>query len=126
MNELKKDDLIKARKLCNIFRFIDDLNTISDGGEFESSYSNIYTEELQLGKEYTDKHEASFLDLNIKIKDGKFQFGLIDKRDYFLFLLSECQTSHVMYHLIKFILPLVLYRSELLEQVTTMIILHSN
>ena len=99
MNDLKKNNLIKARKLCNIFRFIDDLNTINDGGEFESSYSNIYTE-LQLGKEYTDKHEASFLDLNIKTKDGKFQFGLIDKRNYFLFLLSECQTSHVMYHLV--------------------------
>ena len=41
MNELKKNDLIKARKLCNIFRFIDDLNSINDGGEFESNYSNI-------------------------------------------------------------------------------------
>ena len=80
MNELKKNDLIKARKLCNIFRFIDDLNSINDGGEFESNYSNIYPEELQL-----DKHEASFLDLNIKLKDGKFYFGLFDKRDSFPF-----------------------------------------
>ena len=37
INELKKNDLIKARKLCNIFRFIDDLNSINDGGEFESN-----------------------------------------------------------------------------------------
>ena len=51
MNELKKNDLIKARKLGNIFRFIYDLNYINDGGEFESSFSNIYPEELQLGKE---------------------------------------------------------------------------
>ena len=85
MNELKKNGLIKARKLCNIFRFIDDLNSINDGGEFESNYSNIYPEELQLGKENTDKHEASFLDLNIKIKDGKFHFGLFDKRESFPF-----------------------------------------
>ena len=85
MNELKKNDLIKARKVCNIFRFIDDLNSINDSGEFESNYSNIYPEELQLGKENTDKHEASFLDLNIKIKDGKFHFGLFDKRDSFPF-----------------------------------------
>ena len=49
MNELKKNDLIKARKHCNIFRFIDDLNSINDGGKFES-YSNIYPEELRLGK----------------------------------------------------------------------------
>ena len=27
MNELKKNDLIKARKLFNMFRFIDDLNS---------------------------------------------------------------------------------------------------
>ena len=81
MNKPKKNGLIKARKLCSIFRFIDDLNCINDGGEFESNYSNIYPEELQLGKENTDKHEASFLDLNIKIKDGKFHFGLFDKRD---------------------------------------------
>ena len=85
MNELKKNDLVKARKLCNIFRFIDDLNSINDVGEFESNYSNIYPEKLQLGKEDIDKHEASFLDLNIKIKDGKFHFGLFDKRDSFPF-----------------------------------------
>ena len=60
MNEFKKNDLIKARKLCNIFRFMDDLNSINDGGEFESSHSNIYLEESQLGKENTDKNEASF------------------------------------------------------------------
>ena len=85
MNELKKDDLIKAKKRCNIFRLIDGLNSINDGGEFESNYSNIYPEELQLSKENIDKHEASFLDLNIKIKDGKFHFGLFDKRDSFPF-----------------------------------------
>ena len=51
MNELKKNDLIKARKLGNIFRFIYDLNSINDGGEFGRSFSKIYPEELQLGKE---------------------------------------------------------------------------
>ena len=89
MNELKKNDLIKARKLCNIFRFIDDLNSINYGGEFESNYSNIYPAELQLGKENTDKHETSFLDLNIKIEDGKFQFGHFDKRDSFPFSIAR-------------------------------------
>ena len=44
MNELKKNDLIKDRKFCNIFRFIDELNSINDGGDFESNYSNIYPE----------------------------------------------------------------------------------
>ena len=85
MNKLKQNDLIKARKLCNIFRFIVDLNSINGGGEFESNYSNIYPEDLQLGKENTYKHEASFLDLNIKIKDGKFYFSPFDKSDLFPF-----------------------------------------
>ena len=99
MNELKKNDLIKARKLCNIFRFIDDLNSINDGREFESKYSNIYPEELQLGKENTDKNEASFVDLNIKIKESFILVSLI-KKIPFLFLLSKCQISQVMYHLV--------------------------
>ena len=60
MNEIKKNDLIKARKLCHIFRFIDDLNSTNGGGEFESNYSNIYSWELALGKENTDQHEAIF------------------------------------------------------------------
>ena len=85
MNELKKNDLLKARKICNIFKFIDDLNSINDGGEFESNNSSIYPEELQQGKENTDKNENSFWDLNTKIKDGKFQFGLFEKRDSFPF-----------------------------------------
>ena len=50
MNELKKNDLNKVRKLCNISRFIDDSNSVNDGGEFESNYSDIYPEELQLRK----------------------------------------------------------------------------
>ena len=48
MNKIKTNDLIKARTFCNIFRFIDDLNSINDDGEFESNYSNIYPKELQL------------------------------------------------------------------------------
>ena len=85
MNELKKKDLIGARKLCNIFRFIDDLNAINDAGEFEKHFQDIYPGELELGKENSSNLEASFLDLDIKIKDGRFQVGLFDKRDGFPF-----------------------------------------
>ena len=103
MNEQKKNDIIKARKLCNVLIFIDYLNTISDGGEFESNYSNISPEELQLGKKNTDKHEAIFLDLNFKIKDGKLHFGLFDKRDSFTLCIvrmpgdSSNVTSSIVY-----------------------------
>ena len=58
---------------------------INGGAEFESSYSNIYPEEIQLGKENTDKHGASFWDLDNKIKDGRFHFGLFNKKDLFPF-----------------------------------------
>ena len=85
MNELKKNELIKARKLCNIFKFIDDSSSINNGGDFESNYSKINPEELQLGKENTDKHEAILLDLNIKINYEKFHFGLFDKTHSFPF-----------------------------------------
>ena len=60
MNKLEKNGLIKARKICNIFSFINDLNPINDDGQFGSNYSNIYPNELKLGKGNTDKHEASF------------------------------------------------------------------
>ena len=45
----------------------------------------IYPEELQLSEENTDKPEASFLDLDIKIEDGKFHFVLFGKRYSFPF-----------------------------------------
>ena len=98
----------------HIFRFIRNLNFINDGQEFESNYSkNIYPEKLQLGKENTDKHEASFLDLNIKIKDGKFHFGLFDKRDSFPFSIVKMpdKSSNV---------PSSIVYSTMLEQVTTL------
>ena len=49
MNERKKKDLIRARKRCNIFIFIDDLNAINDAREFEEHFQDIYPEELELG-----------------------------------------------------------------------------
>ena len=51
MNELKKNELIKTRKLCNIFRFIDDLNSSSDDGKIESNNCNIYPEDRRGGSE---------------------------------------------------------------------------
>ena len=40
---------------------------------------------LHLNKENLDNLEASFLDLEIKIENGKFIVGLFDKTDNFLF-----------------------------------------
>ena len=100
MNELKENYLNKERKTCHIFRFKDDLNSINDSGEFQSNYSNIYHEELLLGKENTDRYEANFLYLIIKIKMESFILISLIKEIHFFFLLSECQTSQVMYHVV--------------------------
>ena len=85
MKELMKKDLMQARKFSNLFRFIDDLSAINDGGLFENNFKDIYPEELELGKENTSNNEASFLDLQINIKNSKFEVGLFDKRDSFPF-----------------------------------------
>ena len=63
---------MRGRKFGYLFRFIDDLNDINDGGEFEKSLKNIYSKELQLNKENLLNVEASFLVLQIKLENGKF------------------------------------------------------
>ena len=44
MKYLKKNDLIRTRKLFNLFIFIHNLNMINDGGEFEKNYKDVYPE----------------------------------------------------------------------------------
>ena len=72
--------------LCNTFRFIDDLQTINDNGEFSRSYAEIYPEELELKKENEDSNlKASYLDLDISINGNVFEYELYDKRNAFQF-----------------------------------------
>ena len=85
INSVKKHDFIRARRLCNIFRFIDDLSVFNDDKEFEKNIKEIYPKELELTKENSNNPEASFLDLQIKVLNGKFVVGLFDKRDSFPF-----------------------------------------
>ena len=85
INDLKKTDLLTARKIKNIFRFIDDLNSINDHNIFFDNIENIYPEELELGKENINDQEATFLDLQIKIINNQFDVSLYDKRDDFNF-----------------------------------------
>ena len=85
LKNIQKTDIARARRLANNFRFIDDLAAINDGGEFSRSYLEIYPPELELSRENADILSASFLDLHIKIRQGKFSTGLYDKRDNFPF-----------------------------------------
>ena len=48
------------------------VNSTNDGGEFETNCCNISPDQLELCKEIADNHDATFLDLDIKIRDGKF------------------------------------------------------
>ena len=82
--QLKKKDLVSARKFGNTFRFIDDLCAINDGGLFEKHFREIYPPELELKKEHGDDR-ATFLDLDIQIAEKEFSTCLFDKRDAFPF-----------------------------------------
>lgn len=68
---------MKARKPCNAFKFMHNLKSVENGEEFET----IYPLELQIGKVNKVKHEARFLDVNIKIRDEELQTGLFNKKD---------------------------------------------
>ena len=72
LNKMKKENNILARKFNKVYRFIDDLLAINDGGEFEKCCSQIYPEELELKKENVSNIETNFLELNIKISDKMF------------------------------------------------------
>ena len=84
IQNLRKADVAKARLFRNTFRFIDDLLTINDNGEFEKCYRDIYPTELELKKEHSGR-QVSFLDLKIELNDRSFQTSLFDKRDDFPF-----------------------------------------
>ena len=74
----------RAYHFHSVGRFIDDLCAINDREEFLSSYKEIYPPELELKIEHQGTH-ATFLDLDITIKDYIFVYKLFDKIDAFPF-----------------------------------------
>ena len=89
IKSIKKSNNILARKFGQVFRYIDDLLALNDGGSFESYYKDIYPEELQLNKENADSSSTNFLDLTISIENGVFVTRLDDKRDHFGFSITR-------------------------------------
>ena len=85
LKTMRKTNNILARKFGNVFRFIDDLNAINDGGVFEQYHKDIYPAELELKKENIVNSHATFLDLEISIVNNRFETKLYDKRDNFEF-----------------------------------------
>ena len=84
IKKLKKDDLQKARRFSNTFRFIDDLLTINDDNLFSNNFGQIYPEELQLNLESSGE-SVNFLDLNLSNHNGHVEVKLYDKRNNFPF-----------------------------------------
>ena len=68
----------------NTSRYLDDICNI-DNDFFHSAIKNIYPDELELKKANTIDTNASFLDLNMSIINGKIITSIYDKRDSFDF-----------------------------------------
>ena len=102
VTKLIRTDRYRGFKFKNCFRFIDDACNLNDGGEFQRSYPEIYPKELELKCEHEGDH-ATFLELDITIKDGIFVYKLFDKRDNFPFFIVRMPDlagnipSHVFY-----------------------------
>jgi len=84
VKNLKKENLQKARRFSNTFRFIDDLLTINDNNLFKENFKDIYPPELQLNLESTGDH-ITFLDIDLKNVEGRLDIKLFDERDSFSF-----------------------------------------
>ena len=77
---MSRTDRYRGFKFKHCFRFIDDACSINDDNEIENSYKEIYPKDLHLKCEHTGNH-ATFLGLDITIKDGVLIYKLFDKRD---------------------------------------------
>jgi hypothetical protein len=82
---LLKSDSVRARKFRHIFRFIDDLISLNDDGEFSKSYLEIYPPEMELKRENHDDDSGSYLDLGLEIVDRQITSNLYDKRNAYNF-----------------------------------------
>ena len=79
-----KTDKVRARKILNAMRFIDDECNLNDAKEFSKSFLGIYPSHLQLKCEHEGIH-ATFLELDILVEENMFIYKLFDKRDTFPF-----------------------------------------
>ena len=87
MPELISIGKIQARHFHASKHFIDDLDTLNDGGVFNDIYKDIYPTVLQLKVEHSGTH-ATLLNSDINAKDEVFNYKLFDKGDAFFFYCS--------------------------------------
>ena len=82
LSDNNQADIIEAFNSTS--RYLDDFLNI-DNPYFEQMVDQIYPTELQLNKANSSDTEASFLDLNLSITNGKVSSKIYDKRDDFNF-----------------------------------------
>ena len=86
--KLIKYDARAAYYYNGCMRYIDDLCCLNDDGNFGKNYKNIYPKELELKCENKGNH-ATFLDMEILVRNGQYAFKQYDKRDKFLFHINR-------------------------------------
>lgn len=84
MKKMEKENLLLARTFNFTARFIDDLAN-GNNPDFGKYVSEIYPKELQIKKENADDKSASYLELQVTVKDNKYEFSLFAKTDGFDF-----------------------------------------
>ena len=108
LNNLKKQNIHKARKLGRSFRFIDDITSFNTDDLIIELAEEIYGTQVLLNKENDGTLEANVLDLTIKIdpRESVANTTLFDKRRAFNFDvvnfpdLSGCIPSRMAYGII--------------------------
>ena len=93
MSELISSDEVKARHFHATKHFFNDLSILNDGGILYNVYKDIYPPGLQLKVEHFGTH-ATFLNLDITVKDEVFIYKLFDKRYAFRFFIVRMPYSY--------------------------------
>ena len=100
MEKLAKENYGKAKKFNSTSRFIDDLTTLNNDGILVKEKEKIYPKELVLNKENVGNIHATFLDMEVKIEEGRFTTKTYDKREDYKFEIvnyPDLLTSNVPY-----------------------------
>ena len=88
MKELKtsqmEEDQVEYKLCTGVYRYIDDLLAFNNP-IFDRFVAKIYPDSLVLNKENKDDNEATLLDLEIKVHNGRFIASLYNKRGAFNF-----------------------------------------
>ena len=74
-----------AAKLCNLFRYQDDLIVFEDDGWFETVIRDIYPLVMELENTNISPQKVNYLDMTISVYRGKYFYKSFDKRNDFGF-----------------------------------------